>query len=73
MVTIEIHRAILSAADRCRELAANERMSDHPNSAATYEAMAAEFGDKEFIHWLYLHVAERHTQSLVEVGILVRG
>ena len=69
--TIAINQALSNASRRCAQIAEGERLMGHPDSAATYYMLAAEF--QEDLQWLYRLMAQRHTKSLEEEGILIRG
>lgn len=69
--TIAINQALSNAAGRCARIAEGERLMGHPESAATYYTLAAEF--QEDLRWLYGYMAKRHTEILEEEGVLLRG
>ena len=82
METIEVNRALSNASRRCAQIAEGERLMGHPESAATYYTLAAEF--QKDLEWLYeymkrlhakdlLNKAQRHMESLEDEGILIRG
>lgn len=71
METIAVNQALSNASRRCAQIAENERLMGHPDSAAIYYTLAAEF--QEDLQWLYRYMAQRHTQDLEDEGILIRG
>lgn len=71
METIPVNQALGNAARRCAQVAEGECLMGHAETAAVYYAMAAEF--QEDLVWLYRYMAQCHTRSLEEEGVLVRG